>query len=115
PGNLSLASGMGMMPNAGLMRANVPPGGMPIGDVTQAQFAASSPIAPLFPAQRTQVFFSSPPSSPGMKVYWFSQAKDGTPSYSPYPLEAPGRYNFAQGAIYRLKLTHIHKDRPGLA
>jgi hypothetical protein len=45
-----------------------------------------------------------------MKVYWYTQGPDGKPNYSTTPLETPGRYNFAQGAIYRLKLTHI----PGL-
>ena len=64
----------------------------------------------MFPAQRTQVFFTKPA---GMKVFWISQGPDGKPSYSPTPLETPGRYNFAQAAIYRLKLEKI-PGRPGL-
>ena len=59
--------------------------------------------------QRTQVFFQEPA---GMKVFWLTQ-KDGKPSFSSVPLETPGRYNFVQGAGYRLKLTHI-SGHPGL-
>ena len=54
--------------------------------------------------QRTQIYFKEPA---GMKVYWFTTAKDGKQSFSATPLEAPGRFNFLQGAIYRLKLTHL--------
>ena len=103
------ASMSSMMPNGGVMNANVPPGGVPSGAVA-AQFAANAPGGPVFPAQRTQVFFPKPA---GMKIHWFTQGADGKPSYSPTPLETPGRYNFAQGAIYRLKLTHI-PGRPAL-
>ena len=80
------------------------------GNVMQAQFAGNSRVGALFPAQRTQVFFSRPAK---MQVHWYTQGRDGKPSYSLFPLETPGRYNFAQGAIYRLKLTHI-EGRPGL-
>jgi hypothetical protein len=103
-------SASSMSPDSGLMNANIPPGASGPGGVTNAQFAASSPTGPLFPAQRTQVFFSKPA---GMKIFWFSQGADGKPSYSNTPLETPGRYNFAQAAIYRLKLTHI-PGRPAL-
>jgi hypothetical protein len=97
--------------DGGVQRANVPAGGTPMpGGVKQAQFANSSPVGPLFPAQRTQVQFAKPG---GMKVYWYTQGADGKPSYSETPLETPGRYNFAQGAIYRLKLTRI-PGRPAL-
>ncbi len=61
-------------------------------------------LAPAVSAQqRTQVFFKEPS---GMKVFWFT-TKDGKPSFSTTPLETPGRFNFVQGAIYRLKLTHL--------
>lgn len=96
--------------DGGVQRANVPAGAPNPGGVTQAQFANSSPVGPLFPAQRTQVQFAKPG---GMKVYWYTQGADGKPSYSETPLETPGRYNFAQGAIYRLKLTRI-PGRPAL-
>ena len=114
-GMLQQASGMGSMPpgmspDLGVVRANVPPGSNLPGGVVPAQFANSSPVGSLFPAQRTQVQFAKPG---GMKVYWFTQGADGKPSYSDTPLETPGRYNFAQGAIYRLKLTRI-PGRPAL-
>ncbi len=98
-----------MMPDMGVVNANVPPGVKGPGGLTPTQFA-SSPTGPLFPAQRTQVFFTKPA---GMKIYWISQGADGKPNYSPTPLETPGRYNFAQAAIYRLKLEKI-PGRPGL-
>jgi hypothetical protein len=103
------ASMNSLMPNGGVMNANIPPGGPGAGAVA-AQFAPNGSAGPMFPAQRTQVFFPKPA---GMKIHWFTQGADGKPSYSPTPLETPGRYNFAQGAIYRLKLTHI-PGRPAL-
>jgi hypothetical protein len=111
PGSSPFQPTGGISPmDGGLQRANVPAGGPVPGGVTQTQFANSSPVGPLFPAQRTQVQFAKPG---GMKVYWFTQGADGKPSYSETPLETPGRYNFAQGAIYRLKLTRI-PGRPAL-
>lgn len=70
------------------------------------------PVAgpPRYPAERTQVRFVRPS---GMKISWFTQGPDGRPAYSSAPIEAPGRYNFAQAAIYRLKLSNI-EGRPGL-
>jgi len=99
-----------MMPDAGIMNANIPPGVRQPGGVLPTQFSSSSPVGSMFPAQRTQVYFGNPVR---MKVYWFTQGADGKPNYSTTPLETPGRYNFAQGAIYRLKLTNI-PGRPGL-
>ena len=63
-----------------------------------------------YPAQRTQIRFVRPS---GMKVSWFTQGPDGKPSLSTTPIEVPGRYNFLQAAIYRLKLSNI-EGRPGL-
>ena len=99
-----------MMPDAGVMNANIPPGVRQPGGVLPTQFASSSQVGSMFPAQRTQVYFGNPVR---MKVYWFTQGADGKPNYSTTPLETPGRYNFAQGAIYRLKLTNI-PGRPAL-
>jgi hypothetical protein len=48
-----------------------------------------------------------------MKVYWYTTGPDGKAAYSTTPVETPGRYNFAQAAIYRLKLSNI-EGRPGL-
>jgi hypothetical protein len=61
-------------------------------------------VVPAASAQaRTQVFFKEPA---GIKVFWLT-TKDGKTSYSKVPLETPGRFNFVQGASYRLKLTHL--------
>jgi hypothetical protein len=93
----------------GIMTANIPPGMMmPGGGIMQAQYAPASGVR--FPAPRTQVRFTRPT---GMKVYWFAVGPDGKPGYSSTPIETPGRYNFGQSAIYRLKLGNI-EGRPGL-
>jgi hypothetical protein len=43
-----------------------------------------------------------------MRVSWFGgTGVDGQPGYDANQLQVPGRYNFAQAAIYRLKLTNI--------
>jgi hypothetical protein len=103
-------------PPEGLMRAMMAAGGMNNGMVQQAQFTQPTMSLPYggggqgYAGQRTQVRFNRPV---GMKVFWFSQGPDGKPMYSTTPIETPGRYNFQQGAIYRLKLTNI-KDRPEL-
>lgn len=99
-----------MMPDAGVMNADLPPGVGQPGGLLPTQFAATSPVGALFPAQRTQIAFGNPVR---MKVYWYTQGPDGKPNYSQFPLETPGKYNFAQGAIYRLKLTNI-PGRPAL-
>jgi hypothetical protein len=62
------------------------------------------------PAGRTQVRFTGPA---GMKVQWYIRTPDGRDSYSQPPLVVPGRYNFRQGAGYRLKLSQI-PGHPGL-
>lgn len=66
-----------------------------------------SPAA--FAQPRTQIFFKEPA---GMKIYWLTQT-NGKTGFSTTPLETPGRFNFIQGAMYRLKLTHL-PGRPGL-
>jgi hypothetical protein len=95
------------------MGGRIPPGMPPM-------LAAAGPAAPpgalpsgapkRFVAGRTQVRFARPS---GMKVSWFTMGADGKPSYSPTPIETPGRYNFPQASIYRLKLSGI-EGRPGL-
>ena len=47
---------------------------------------------------RTSVFFAEPV---GMRVSWL------TGGFGEHVLEMPGRYNFLQGGIYRLKLSNI--------
>jgi hypothetical protein len=94
--------GKGPMPPGGPMLAasgpHPPPGAMPLGP------------PPRFAVARTQVRFVRPS---GMKITWFTQGPDGKPNYAAAPIEAPGRYNFLQAAIYRLKLSGI-EGRPGL-
>lgn len=98
----------------GLMPANLPPGAA-TGGIMLAQLGGGG--APAigggqirFTAQRTQIRFTRPT---GMKIAWFAQGPDGRPGYSNVPIEAPGRYNFQQGAIYRLKISNI-EGLPGV-
>lgn len=106
----------GTMPGpSGVINANIPPGMIPPGGLAQAQQllppnANSAASGIRFPVQRTQVRFLRPS---GMRVSWFTQGPDGKPAFSTTPLETPARYNFAQAAIYRLRLSNI-EGRPGL-
>jgi hypothetical protein len=61
----------------------------------------------VIPAITSQVGFFGPD---GMKVYWDVTAPG---MFDSEPLIVPGRYDFPQGAIYRLKLTDI-PGRPGI-
>jgi hypothetical protein len=69
---------------------------------------------PPFAIRRSQVHFTAPKAA---KIGWYAQApvqdKDGKPVLVPYTLDIPGRYNFVQGAIYRIKLYNI-PGRPGV-
>lgn len=75
-----------------------------------AAFAALLLIAQPASPPRTQVHFQEPA---GMKIFWVTAKKDGKSIYSTVPLETPGRFNFLQGATFRLKVTHL-PGRPGL-
>ena len=111
--------GMGMMPGMlppgmqmpgapnGIMQASCPPPGA----VALAPGVGAGPGAGACgPPKRTEVRFSGPA---GMKVSWYSCGPDGHPTFGGNQLEAPGRYNFLQAAIYRLKLSDI-PGRPGV-
>src|SRR5690242_7668619 len=81
--------------------------------LTLALVALASPAAVAQPPVldwRTQVRFTGPA---GIEVRWYTRKPDGREGYSEPPLEAPGRYAFRQGAVYRLKLSGI-PGRPGL-
>jgi hypothetical protein len=65
-------------------------------------------VAPM--NKRTEVRFVGPN---GMKISWYVPSADGKGAFSPSFLTAPARYNFLQGALYRLKLSDI-ANRPGL-
>jgi hypothetical protein len=101
PGPMTLSTGTPMLP----------PGCFtPPSNAVAAVGALPGCGQPQFPIKRTQVRFTKPS---GMKVAWLTSGPDGRPTYSPTVLEVPGRYNFLQAAIYRLKLTNIAR-RPGL-
>jgi hypothetical protein len=59
------------------------------------------------PGQASQVYFAGPE---GMNIAWDVSGMGG---FDSQPLVCPGRYNFPQGAIYRLKLSNI-PGRPGV-
>ena len=60
----------------------------------------------MFGNQRTSIRFANPA---GMDITW--QGPGGS-FVEPVPLQAPARYNFPQGNIYRLRLSGI-PNRPG--
>lgn len=49
----------------------------------------------------------------GMRIGWFAPLGDGRMGFREQ-LESPGRYNFLQGGVYRLRLSNIPK-RPGVS
>jgi hypothetical protein len=55
-------------------------------------------------AQRTSVRFTAPD---GMRISWFGTSLEGRSGYDANSITVKGRYNFAQGAVYRLKLSNI--------
>lgn len=61
---------------------------------------------------RSQVRFVGPA---GAKIGWYvaQGGEGGQATMMPYQLDLPGRYNFLQASIYRLKLSNIN-GRPGL-
>jgi hypothetical protein len=92
-----------------------PPGSVPPGNMTLPPNLAGMPPgaahgpAP-FLAQRTEVRFLAPA---GMKVAWFAPSPASKNGFTAQALDVPGRYNFVQGAIYRLKLTDV-PNREGI-
>ena len=84
-------------------------GGYPPGAVA-AVGAISQPQPNRFPSRRTEVSFTAPY---GMKVSWVAPSPNGQPGFASNHVDTPGRYNFVQGAVYRLKLTDI-PNRPGI-
>ncbi len=112
PGGLS-PPGIGAMPAVpGMMAPGAPlqMGGPKQPAPVAAIGALTGPTPGPFPAQRTEVYFTGPLD---MKVSWYAPTADGKGAFSANSLDAPGRYNFLQAAIYRLKLTNI-PNRPEL-
>src|SRR2546422_500572 len=66
--------------------------------------AAAGQMGRRFPNSRTQVAFVNPV---GMKVGWESSMGSEGRTFMPAQLTVPGRYNFDQGAIYRLKVSDV--------
>jgi hypothetical protein len=93
---------------SGVMQAGYMQGGCYNGipNVVAARGAITGPGGPRFPTQRTEVKFVGPS---GMRVSWPGPYGEVRNNY----IEAPGRYNFIQGAIYRLKLSDL-PGRPGI-
>ena len=74
-----------------------PPGAMP-------PFREAGATNRRFPNVRSQIAFVNPV---GMKVGWESSVGGPTRTFLPGQLTVPGRYNFDQSGIYRLKLTEV--------
>lgn len=95
----------------GGVRNNLPPAAMlmhpgPGVDGPGPGVMMYQPAVPV-PAQAAQVVFAGPE---GMLINW----DVGAPGmFDSEPLIVPGRYNFPEGAIYRLKLANI-PGRPGV-
>jgi hypothetical protein len=114
-------TGLGTGPGAGVMQASYagppqlppPPPGMfaPQGVVNAAgALPNQAPVG--FPVQRSQLKFVGPA---GAKVSWYvaSNEEDGKQAKLQHALSVPGRYNFLQASIYRVKLSDI-PGRPGV-
>jgi hypothetical protein len=97
-----------MTAGASAMDPNCPPGMAGAGG---AGLGAGAAGARRFPNVRSQLFFVEPS---GMQIGWQTAAGNGERVYLPAQLSVPARYNFAQGYIYRLKLTNIPGGREGL-
>lgn len=128
PGMPGMPPGMppmppGIMPAGGMIptpHSGLPPhakgGSAPIGAVwaNGAQGGGGGGAQAAMPAPRTQIRFVGPA---GAKIGWFVMGSqpgpDGKPMLLPHQMDVPGRYNFIQASIYRLKLSDI-PGRPGL-
>jgi hypothetical protein len=89
--------------------SNAVPGGGSVPNAVAATGALVNVGMNPFGNGRTSVRFANPA---GMKVSWYT-GQGGAGGFGPTMVEAPGRYNFPQGASYRLKLTDF-ANRAGL-
>jgi hypothetical protein len=94
-------AGPGVVPNAVAAAGAIGAGGMGAGGMGAGG---------RYPTQRTSVYFRRPE---GMKVSWYAPCAGGGATFTTAQLDMPARYNFLQGAIYRLKLSDI-PFRPGV-
>jgi hypothetical protein len=90
-------------------RYDAVPGGTPVPGAVAATGALVNTGMNQFGNGRTSIRFAGPA---GMKVAWYT-GQPGAGGFGPTMVEAPGRYNFPQGAAYRLKLSDF-PNRPGL-
>jgi len=79
-----------------------PPAGPP-GAVAAVPGPALPGGFPMMGTARTSIRFLG---QDGMHVAWFAPQPDGRPGFRDQ-LETPGRYNFLQGGIYRLRLSNL--------
>lgn len=116
PSGIIQAGGQVAAPPPGALQAPgmpfqpVAPGTTPPPGAVAAVGALTAPVSSRFSAKRTEVAFTGPT---GMKVSWFAPTPDGKAGFSPTRIDVPGRYNFVQAAIYRLKLSDI-PNRPAV-
>jgi len=112
--NTGSASPTEIMQAGGPAAANISPPGVPFQPIMPCSYpggavasvgALTGPSSQACAAKRTEVRFVGPDK---MKVSWSGSAQDGRPALG--HVDVPGRYNFMQAAVYRLKLSDI----PGL-
>ena len=108
PGMGGVPPGMGPMPGGGPPVMGGLGGGFAPGSVAAVgALNGGGAYTGQFAVSRTSVRFASERELYGMKVSWYTLNPDGKKGFSTTPLEIPGRYNFTQAAIYRLKLSDI--------
>jgi hypothetical protein len=104
----------GVVPAAGPMGPPIPPGVFAPQGVVNAAGAMPNQVPNAFPVQRSQIKFVGPA---GAKISWYvasgETGGDGRPVRLQHALPVPGRYNFLQASIYRIKLSDI-PGRPGV-
>ncbi|GIW79122.1 MAG: hypothetical protein KatS3mg105_0929 [Gemmatales bacterium] len=101
-----------LLPPGAIQPVGLPPapGCSPPAGAVAAVGALTHGLPQQFHGRRTSVRFLSPA---GMKISWYAPDETGKVGFTSTQLEAPGRYNFIQASIYRLKLSDI-PGRPGL-
>jgi hypothetical protein len=82
-----------------------PPHAGPPGAVAAIPGAALPGGLPMMGTARSSVRFVG---QDGMQIGWFAPTPDGRAAFRDQ-LTTPGRYNFLQGGVYRLKLSNIPK------
>jgi hypothetical protein len=112
--NTASGSPSGIMLAGGPAAANISPPNVPFqpimpcgypGGATASVGALTGPSAQAYASKRTEVRFVGPDK---MNISWGGSTPDGRPAQG--HIDVPGRYNFVQAAVYRLKMSGI----PGL-